>query len=295
MNVTIIGIGLIGGSLAIDMRRRGIAEHIFGVDNNPDNAIQAKALGLVDEIVDLQTGVEKADVVVLSVPVDAAVYLAPKVLDMIDSQVVFDTTSVKLPLIKTIASHPKRKNFVAVHPMAGTEYSGPQAAQAGLFDNKTLIICDAESSDKKSIAVVEDVFGKFNMRIIQMDAYSHDVHAAYVSHISHISSFALALSVLYKEKDEKNIFDMAGGGFASTVRLAKSAASMWVPIFLQNKQNVLEVLDTYINFLYDFKLAIFNDDRQRLEILIKRANKVRDILETSMEQNSMHKEKIKIS
>ncbi len=279
MTITIIGIGLIGGSLAKDLKKRGFAQQIFGVEKNLISAKRALELGLVDEIMEMEEAVKLSDIIVLSVPVSVAGKLSVQILDLVDNQIVFDVGSTKFPIVEAIKNHPKRANFVATHPMAGTEFTGPDAAISDLFDAKALILCDTNNSSERAIRQVKKIFDLLNMRIIEMDAQNHDVHAAYVSHISHISSFALALTVLHKEKDEKSIFNMASGGFESTVRLAKSSAEMWTPIFLQNKKNVLEVLDTYINFLYDFKLAIFNDDTERLNFLMNKGNTIREILD----------------
>ena len=278
MTVTIIGLGLIGGSLALDMRRLGLANHILGVDANDIHANRALELGLVDEITDIETGVERAELIAVAISVDATVRILPFIMDMTENQIVFDVGSTKKPVIDVLKGHKKRMNFVAAHPMAGTEYSGPEAALERLFENKALIICNREDSSSRALDVVESVFEALGMNILSMDSAEHDMHAAYVSHISHISSFALALTVLHKEKDEKSIFNLASGGFESTVRLAKSSPDMWSPIFLQNKRNILEVLDTYINFLYDFKLAIFNNDAERLHYLMRKGNSIKEVL-----------------
>ena len=279
MKLAVIGLGLIGGSMALDLKKRGFTNWVIGVDNNNEHAKKALELGIVDEITDLKTAVKKSEVIALATPVSASNSLVIEILNLIDNQIVFDVGSTKEPIVTAVSTHSKRPYFVAAHPMAGTEFTGPEAAIHNLFDGKALILCDTENSSENAIKVVKNIFATLKMRFTEMDAKSHDVHAAYVSHISHISSFALALTVLHKEKDEKNIFNMASGGFRSTVRLAKSSAEMWTPIFSQNKKNVLEVLDTYINFLYDFKLAIFNEDEDRLNTLMQKGNTIRDILE----------------
>ncbi len=285
MNVTIIGIGLIGGSLAIEMRRKKIADKIIGVDKNTENAQKALALCLVDEVMAFQTAVIQADIVVIAVPVDIAVDISLKVLDLIDNQIVFDVGSTKRAIVEAVKNHHKRSHFVATHPMAGTEFSGAGAAVADLFKNKALIICDSRDSSEKALNFVRNIFSEIGMRIIEMESTAHDVHVAYVSHISHISSFALALSVLQKEKNEKNIFNLASGGFESTVRLAKSSVQMWTPIFLQNKHNILEVIDTYTDFLNDFRKAISENDDFVLNNLMKEANKIGMILNETKKEN----------
>lgn len=278
MQVGIIGIGLIGGSMAIDLKRRGFATKIVGVEKDHLHAVAAKEIGLVDEIVDLDTCVATSDIIVVATPVSAAIRLIPGILDKVDKQVVTDVCSTKEKIGEIVHYHPNRKNFVAAHPMAGTEYSGPWAAIPGLFDGRAGIICNAEDSDIRAVELIQKMYDCLNMRVIYMRAAHHDVHTAYVSHISHISSFALALTVLEKEKNEKNIFDLASGGFSSTVRLAKSNADMWAPIFSQNKENVLTVLDTYIEKLQDFKKHIADYDEEGIKDLIHNANKIKRIL-----------------
>ncbi len=278
MIVSIIGLGLIGGSIAIDLRKRGFANSLLGMDANTEHAAKALELGLVDSIVDHYEQLRFSDIIILAVPVDAAIALLNNILPLLDNQLLIDVGSTKEPLINAVNGNEKRHLFLAAHPMAGTEFSGPQAAISGLFDQKAVIFCNAEETDTNLVYLADAMFAALKMRRIDMDAKSHDIHAAYVSHISHISSFALALSVLHKEKDERSIFEMASGGFASTVRLAKSSPDMWAPIFMQNRKNVLEVLDTYINYLYDFKLAIFNQDKERLLFLMNKANDIKPIL-----------------
>lgn len=278
MTLTIIGLGLMGGSAAIDLRKRGFTDKIIGVDNNKINANAAHHIGFVDEITDLETAVAQADMVILAIPVDATGVLLPKVLDLIDKQIVTDMCSTKASLLERVKYHPKRKQYVAAHPMAGTEFSGPWAAMSGMFDSKAAILCDTEDSDIRALAMVKRMYETLNMRVIYMNATNHDVHAAYVSHISHISSFALALTVLEKEKNEKHIFDLASGGFDSTVRLAKSSPDMWTPIFSQNKENVITVLNTYINNLQQFRDCIENDETEKVHALIKESNKIKRVL-----------------
>ncbi len=278
MTLTIIGLGLMGGSTAIDLRKRGFANKIIGVDKDKINANTALNIGFVDEIADLESAVIKADLVIIAIPVDAAIKVLSKVLDAVSNAVVTDMCSTKGALLEHVKYHSKRKQYVAGHPMAGTEFSGPWAAISGMFDGKATILCDTEDSDIRAIAVVKRMYEVLNMRVIYMNSANHDVHTAYVSHISHISSFALALTVLEKEKNEKHIFDLASGGFDSTVRLAKSSADMWSPIFIQNKDNVTTVLDTYINKLKQFREYIINDEIDSLHIMIEESNKIKRIL-----------------
>ena len=286
MKVGIIGLGLIGGSMAIDLKRRGFADEVLGVESEPVNASAAEKIGLVDKIVCLDECLEQSDLVVLAVPVGTAVRMLPKVLDRFKeisgevpcAKVVIDVCSTKEHLTRSVRYHPSRNCYVATHPMAGTEYSGPWAAMPGLFDGHACIICDAEESSVKAVRVVEDMYNALNMRAIYMSSSNHDVHTAYVSHISHVTSFALALTVLDKEKDEKHIFDLASGGFSSTVRLAKSSPDMWTPILSQNRDNVLHVMDTYIEKMKAFRQAIADDDEQTVRSLIEEANRIRRII-----------------
>lgn len=283
MKTGIIGLGLIGGSMAIDLKRRGFADEVYGVEAEPVNAAAAEKIGLVDKVLSFEDCVDQSDLIVLAVPVGAAVKLLPKVLDRFAQteaagKVVIDVCSTKEHLSRCVKYHPFRKMYVASHPMAGTEYSGPWAAMPGLFDGHACIICDSEESDNKAVRIVEDLYKALNMRTIYMNSSNHDVHTAYVSHISHVTSFALALTVLDKERDEKHIFDLASGGFSSTVRLAKSSPDMWTPILSQNRDNILHVMDTYIEKMNDFRKAIADCDEEAVRGLIEEANKIRRII-----------------
>ncbi len=278
MVITIIGLGLMGGSAAIDLKKRGFASHIIGVDTDSINANAALHIGFVDELLEMEEAIAKAELIIMAIPADAALKVLPKVLDKIGKQVVTDMCSTKGTLLEWVKYHPNRKQFVAAHPMAGTEFSGPWAAISGLYDSKAVIMCDTEDSDIRAVAVVKRMFETLNMRVIYMNGANHDVHAAYISHISHISSFALALTVLEKEKNEKHIFDLASGGFDSTVRLAKSSADMWTPIFSQNKENVVTVLTTYINKLKEFRKHIENDEPEKVRQLIQESNRIKKVL-----------------
>jgi len=283
MKVGVIGLGLIGGSMAIDLKRKGFAQEVLGVEAEPLNAAAAQKIGLADRVVPLQECVEESDLIILAVPVGAAVKVLPEILDIFASQnvaekIVIDVCSTKEHLSRAVKYHKARKQYVATHPMAGTEYSGPWAAMPGLFDGHACIICDAEESSPKAVQTVEQLYDTLNMRTIYMNSSNHDVHTAYVSHISHVTSFALALTVLDKEKDEKHIFDLASGGFSSTVRLAKSSPDMWIPILTQNRDNVLQVMDTYIDKMNAFRKAIAEGDEDAVRTLIEDANRIRRII-----------------
>ncbi len=278
MQVGIVGVGLIGGSMAVDLKRRGFADQVVGVENDALHAVAARDLGLVDEIVSYEECIATSDIIVVAVPVSVAIRMIPDMLDRVDRQIVTDVCSTKEKINEVVRYHPHRKNFVAAHPMAGTEYSGPWAALPGLFDGKAGIICNPEDSDLQAVELIRQMYDCLNMRVIFMRAAHHDVHTAYVSHISHITSFALALTVLEKEKNEKNIFDLASGGFSSTVRLAKSNPDMWAPIFSQNRENILTVLETYIEKLHEFRQQIAQYDEDGLKQLIYKANKIKRII-----------------
>ena len=278
MNVTIIGIGLIGGSMALAFREKGFADHLIGVDANEVHAKRALELQLVDEILKLEEAVKKSDLVVVAVPVNIAEKLLPQIMDLVDRQVVIDVGSTKVGIIQSIKDHPNRRRFVPTHPMWGTEYSGPDAAIRGAFANKAAVIANKDDSDADALELAEKVYKVLGMHILYMDAAAHDLHAAYVSHISHITSFALANTVLEKEREEDAIFELASGGFESTVRLAKSNSEMWVPIFMQNRENVLDVLNEHISQLRKFKSCLERENYEYLEELIKNANKINRII-----------------
>lgn len=276
--IAIVGVGLIGGSLAIQLHEKKLSSKLIGVEANDENAKVALERELVDEVLPLEDAIANADVIVLSIPVDKMVGLLPRVMDLVDRQVVLDMGSTKSQLIQVIKDHPKRGRYVATHPMWGTEYSGPQAAVRGAYENKAVIICNEEESDADALAWVKHMYGKIGMHLLNMEAKAHDLHAAYVSHISHITSFALANTVLEKEKEEQAIFELASAGFESTVRLAKSNPAMWVPIFMQNRENVLDVLKEHIAQLERFKESIEKSDDAYLLKLIADANKIKRIL-----------------
>jgi len=278
LTVTVIGTGLIGGSMAIALKEKGIAARIIGVDASATHRQKALELKLVDEVAEMDKAVAQSDLIIIAVPVDAAERLLPALLDRVEGQVVMDVCSTKEGIATVVAGHPKRHRFVPTHPMWGTEYSGPEAAVTGAFVNKATVICDKEKSDADALELVENTYRALGMHILYMDAAAHDLHAAYVSHISHITSFALANTVLEKEREEDAIFELASGGFESTVRLAKSNPSMWVPIFMQNRENVLDVLNEHISQLRKFKACLEKENYEYLRELIENANKIRRII-----------------
>lgn len=279
MIVCVIGLGLLGGSFALALKAKRKNVQIIGVDTNPENADKALKLHIADKILPLEDAVKAADLVVLAIPVNAIAQLVCPVLDLLPAHAtLLDLGSTKELICQEADMHAKRGQFVPTHPIAGTEYSGPEAAFASLLESKTMIICDREKSNPASLKLVEALCQELNMPLRYMDSTAHDLHLAYVSHLSHISSFALGITVLDKERDEKNIFDMAGSGFSSTVRLAKSSPQMWGPIFTQNKRNVSEALGSYIKQLQAFKDIIDAEDEEQTMELMHRANDIRRIL-----------------
>jgi prephenate dehydrogenase len=279
MRAAIFGLGLIGGSFALALRDHGLADEIVGVDSSPANAAKALELGLVDRVASQDEAVAGADLVVLATPVDATPVLATRILNRVRAdQTVMDMGSIKEELCEVISRHPARGRFVATHPMWGTEFSGPGAAAHGAFTGRTTVICERELSDPEALATVEAVWQKIGAPVIYMSAAEQDLHTAYVSHISHITSFALALTVLEKEREEEHIFDLAGGGFESTVRLAKSSPETWLPIFTGNKYNVLDVLREHIHQLQILRRMLERDDHEGLRAAMRKANTIKRIL-----------------
>ena len=277
--VTIVGVGLISGSFSLGLKDKGLARNVIGVSRTEASLKKALSLGLIDEYMSLDQAVAKSDVIYVAIPVDVTIPTVRSIMDMINErQIVADAGSTKHVLCTSIGAHPMRGRFVATHPMWGTEYSGPEAAVRDAFIGRTCVICEKEKSDADALATIETVYGKLGMKMAYMDAYNHDVHAAYVSHISHITSFALANTVLEKEKEEDAIFELAGGGFESTVRLAKSSPAMWAPIFMQNRENVLDVLNEHISQLRKFKSCLEKENLPYLQELMENANKINRII-----------------
>lgn len=280
MKISIIGVGLIGGSIALKLREKGIADFIYGIDQSETHLNEALDLKIIDAKVDLEYGIKNSDLVIIAIPVDATRKILPTVLDLVsDRQSVMDAGSTKAGIVSAVKNHPKRSRFVAFHPMWGTENSGPGSAVSESFSGKAGVICNKEESAADALDTVENIVKALDMHLIYMDAEAHDVHTAYISHISHITSYALANTVLEKEREEDTIFQLASSGFSSTVRLAKSHPEMWVPIFKQNKENVLDVLNEHITQLRKFKAALEKENYEYLGELISNANKIRGILD----------------
>jgi len=279
MVATIVGVGLIGGSMAITLKEKGMIGRVLGVDQREENLRKAQELKIIDEAVTLEKAMQQSSLIILAVPVDALLQLLPAVLDNAQPHhVIMDVGSTKKQILQLVAGHPNRGRWVAAHPMAGTEYSGPEAAIPNLFTNRTMVLCDVKNSDEDALEVIEALVETLQMRLVYMNGEEHDLHTAYVSHISHITSFALALTVLKKEKEQGRIFELASGGFESTVRLAKSSPDMWVPIFKHNRNNVLDVLEEHIHQLEQMKKLLEEEDYDTFYKLIQKSNKIRKIL-----------------
>jgi len=278
-SITIVGVGLISGSFSLALKDRGLVKNVIGVSRTTASIEKALELGLIDETLSLEEAVRKSDFIYVAIPVDVTIPVMGKIMDLVtDRQIVADAGSTKHALCASLADHPMRRRFVATHPMWGTEYSGPESAVRNAFAGRACVICEQEKSDPDALKTTEGIYELLGMELVYMDADSHDMHAAYVSHISHITSFALANTVLEKEKEEDAIFELAGGGFESTVRLAKSNPSMWLPIFRQNRENVLDVLNEHISQLKKFKSCLEKENYPYLQELMENANKIRKIL-----------------
>ena len=280
MTITVVGLGLIGGSMALSLKENAFADTVIGVDNNAKHTAKALTLKLVDKTMDLEDAVAQSDIIIVATPVNTLTSILFQILDLTtENQVVIEVGSTKKPLVDAIKNHPNRQNFVATHPMAGTEFSGPEAAIKHLFDGKVCVLCDVEDSKPELVETIKKMYVEgLKMNIIFMESSAHDVHTAYISHISHICSFALASTVLAKEKDEESIFNLASTGFESTVRLAKSNPETWIPIFKQNQENIIDVLDEYITTLLKFKGLMISDSYDKFKECLVQANDIKRIL-----------------
>ncbi|MFI5156501.1 MAG: prephenate dehydrogenase [Chitinophagales bacterium] len=277
--MTIVGVGLISGSFSLALKDKGLVKHVIGISRTESSVKKALELGLIDESLPLEEAVAKSDLVYVAIPVDVTIPMMRRIMDLVnEKQIVADAGSTKYALCLALKDHPMRRRFVATHPMWGTEYSGPESAVKESFSGRTCVICEQEKSDPDAVEKIEETYRQLGMSIVHMDAYNHDIHAAYVSHISHITSFALANTVLEKEKEGDAIFELAGGGFESTVRLAKSSPAMWAPIFMQNRENVLDVLNEHISQLRKFKSCLEKENYAYLEELMINANKISKII-----------------
>lgn len=280
MKLAVVGLGLIGGSMALDLRNAQSVSEVLGVDKNLDHCQEALSLRIVDRILSLEEALASADLIILSTPVNVLGSMLPKILDGLGAcTTIIDVGSTKAKIGEAVQGHKNRKQFVSTHPMAGTEFSGPKAARLGLFQNKATVICDQELSDPIHLQKVIKMYEVLAMRVLYMNSTEHDLHAAYVSHLSHISSFVLANTVLDKEKNVNAIFDLASAGFESTVRLAKSSPDMWAPIFEQNHENVVEALSAYIEHLKIFHQKLISHDYAGTKQLMTQSNEIKRVLE----------------
>lgn len=278
MNIAIIGVGLIGGSVALTIKKKNPSFTIIGVDKSENNLQKASKLGIIDHSSSLEDAIKNSKLIILTIPVDGIKNLLPAILDQVEDQVVVDMGSTKKVILDQVNKHPKRGRLVASHPMAGTEYSGPEAAHDFLFKDKVMVYTDVTKSDEDAFELADQLTEMLEMRPTFMNADEHDTHTAYISHISHLTSMALALTVLEKEKSQGRIFELAGAGFESTVRLAKSSPEMWTPIFAQNRENILEVLEEHINQLQKMYDLLEKEDYPAIHKLIKKSNKIKRIL-----------------
>jgi prephenate dehydrogenase len=277
--IAVIGVGLIGGSMALDLKKNNFCGEIIGVDNNTDHLKEALERGIIDSSLPLDSMALQADIVIIATPVNTSKDLLIKLLDQIRKDaVIIDVGSLKAPICLAVEKHKNRAQFVACHPIAGTEFSGPSAAHHNLFKDKVNIICEEEKSSKSALRIIYSMFEAIGSTNILMDATTHDQHITYVSHLSHITSFALSLTVQELEKADQNIYNMAGSGFTSTVRLAKSSAKMWVPILIENKQIMSKAIDDYINKLQLLKKHIDSSNETQLAKNIERANGVSKVI-----------------
>lgn len=280
MKICIVGLGLIGGSFSLGLKEKLKDLYVLGVDNNPEHLEKAKELNIINEAVSFEKGIQEAPISVLATPVDVIAELLPKALDILpETSILTDFGSTKSHIAELVQAHPKRGQYVALHPIAGTENSGPEAAFTELMRNKIMIICDAPKSNAQALTLIELLCNVLEMEIYHLSSSEHDLHLAYVSHLSHVVSFALSTTVLEKEKDEHTLFELAGSGFASTARLAKSSPNMWRAIFKQNKENISEALVRYIQALQKFKDLLDTEDMEALAQFMQRANTIRRVLD----------------
>lgn len=285
MKVGLIGVGLMNGSLALGLKSAHPSVLVYGVSRTEATLSNAMELGLIDHRATIDE-LKDMDLVSVAIPVEATAFLLPKVLDAVGpNTLVIDMGSTKTAICESVAQHPKREQFLACHPIAGTEFSGPQAAIRNLYKDKVNMLCETYKTRPELLKRARSIFTNLGMQLREIEPIAHDRHIAYVSHLSHITSFMLGKTVMEKEEDEQNIFDMAGSGFSSTVRLAKSSPEMWMPIFKQNKQNVIETLDEYISNMEYFKSLLANDDYTTLVEEMKKINTITHILKPEIKTN----------
>ena len=278
MKVGIIGLGLIGSSLALKITEAYNDITIYGEDISESNLNYTIENRIISNKLE-EKDYSKLDILFVAIPVDQVLKVLSPILDKVgENTLVVDLGSTKKPICDLVNSNQNRRKFLAAHPIAGTEFSGPMSADSSLFDNKTIILCETEKTENRLLNIAKDLFLSLGMSIKEMTADEHDKHIAYVSHLSHITSFMLGKTVMDKEKDEETIYDMAGSGFESTVRLGKSSPSMWTPIFNQNKKNIIDALDEYLKNIKNFKHLIETDNLSEMFNEMKKINGIKNIL-----------------
>ena len=278
MKIGIIGLGLIGSSLALKIDEIYNDIYIYGEDICKSNLNYAIENNIINNKLE-EKDYSKLDILFLAIPVDGILDVLSTILDKVgQNTLVVDLGSTKMPICDLVNNNQNRSKFLAAHPIAGTEFSGPMSAESSLFNNKTIILCETEKTENKLLNMAKELFLSIGMNIKEMKADEHDKHIAYVSHLSHITSFMLGKTVMDKEKDEETIYDMAGSGFESTVRLGKSSPSMWTPIFHQNKKNIVDALDEYLKNIKNFKHLIETDNLSEMFNEMKEINGIKNIL-----------------
>ena len=278
MKVGIIGLGLIGGSIALKLKDLFDNLTIYGYDIDHDSISYSIKNKIIDAKYD-EDLLNELDYIFLAIPVESIKNQLQNYLDKISEKtLIIDLGSTKFQICNSVKDHENRKNYLAAHPIAGTEFSGPGSAKKDLFKNKVMILCDTDKTDSNLLSNAKKIIQSIGMIIKIMDSKEHDRHIAYVSHLSHISSFMLGKTVMDKEDGEHAIYNMAGSGFESTVRLAKSSPEMWSSIFVENKKNIIESLDEYISNINNFKKLIEKSDQETLNYEMRRINGIKEIL-----------------
>jgi len=276
LNIGIVGLGLMGGSLAKAVKKYGIAKKVYGYARSEKSKKEIQELGLVDELVDIETMKTNCDLIVLAIPVDNIISFFPKLLDIDENTTIMDLGSTKEFIVKNIPLKIK-KNFVAAHPMCGSEKFGPKASMDNLYEGKTVVLCDLENNTELHKSRAIKVFQDIGMRLVFMDSHNHDVHACYMSHLPHAISFSLANTVMNHE-DPKSIIALAAGGFTDMSRIAKSSPNMWTDIFKQNRENLLNSIDLFEDHMKKVREMVEKEEYEKLEEWMKKANTLHEIL-----------------
>ncbi|MGB3751346.1 MAG: prephenate dehydrogenase [Arcobacteraceae bacterium] len=271
----IVGLGLMGGSFAKVVKKYNLSSSVVGYDHNKEHQKQALALNLIEKIVDIDE-LLSCDVIVLCIPVDAIIKFMPTLENISKDTTVMDFGSTKKLIVDNIPPS-IRKNFIAAHPMTGTEKFGPSAAIDELYEGKTIVLCDLDVCADLHKQRVLDIFNAIAMRIVEMDSATHDIHACYISHLPHAIAYGLANTVMSHE-DPENIITLAAGGFKDMSRIAQSSSLMWTDIFRQNRENLLSALDKYDTQMKSMKEMLKNKEYDKLSKWMDKANSLHDIL-----------------